>query len=413
MISISRPFCQIKTYRAHTFWSSLCSLISILCFILSLFLSVIEPSPLYAKSPTFNVSDDLRVHFIDIGQGDAALIESPTGKKILIDSGPSKSWSSLKKYLQTLKINQIDLMINSHPHADHIGNAARIIKDFNVKQVLDSGYTHPIKAYRDLLDVIQERKVSLKLGRKGRKIRIGGGAYIELLGPQDPLIKGSRSDPNSNSIIFRLTYREASFLFTGDAEEETEERLLQIAERLPAQFLKVAHHGSSHASSQRFLSAVSPKFAVISCSQSNRYGHPAPETLHRLKQRGVDAWITAKRGTLVVKTDGKRWFFNQKEHRLLSGAHSADSAHTHPSPPSPNHPQHTESSSSGDKTLININTATAQTLTQLPGVGKKLSQRIIKDREENGHFQSLEDVRRVKGIGAKTAQKMSTLIRFK
>lgn len=356
----------------------------------------------------------IRVHFIDIGQGDSALIEGPTGKRVLIDSGPSKSGNRLVHYLKALGVERIDLMINTHPHADHIGNATRILKSFQVGLVLDSGWVHPIKAYRDLLDTVEELKIPIKIARKGRIIDIGGGAQIHILGPEDPLIRNSRSDPNSNSIVFRMTYKDEQALFTGDAEEETESRLLRAPEFLRANLLKVAHHGSSHASSDHFLSTVQPVIAVISCSEQNRYGHPAPETLTRLEKRKIEPWVTATKGTLVAETNGHGWSLNggkvvnsrskspqtqQIEAMVTSQQNEATALQVNTE----------ESTKAG---LININQASATDLQGLPGIGPALSERILKHRQENGPYQSVDDLRKVKGIGPKTVTKLAPLIRF-
>jgi competence protein ComEC len=212
--------------------------------------------------PLWSNADDLKIHFIDIGQGDSALIESPTHKVILIDSGPNKSKKRLFEYLKKRDIKKIDLMINSHPHADHIGNAAAVIRDFKVKTILDSGFNHPIRAYRNLLTQAEESKAKMRLGRKGRVIQIGGGAFIEILSPGDSFLMNSRSDPNANSIVFRLVYKDQSVLFTGDAEEETEDFLLKDPQFLKATVLKVAHHGSRHASSPSFFKS---SFSSICC----------------------------------------------------------------------------------------------------------------------------------------------------
>ena len=349
----------------------------------------------------------LRVHFIDIGQGDSALLEGPTGKRVLIDSGPSKSGDALMAYLKAVGAERIDMMINTHPHADHIGNAARVLNTLKVGLVLDSGFLHPIKAYRDLIEAIEQTHVPLKLARKGRDIDIGGGATLRILGPEEPLISGSRSDPNSNSIVFSLTYKGERALFTGDAEEETEARLLRSPERLPASLLKVAHHGSRHASSDHFLSAVSPQAAVISCSERNRYGHPAPETMARLKRHNVKVWVTATQGTVVADTSGEGWRLNGEPTTSAQPAHAplAHTATAHTPPPQ------TTATPQQKAGLININTANASELKGLPGIGPTLAKRIIKARAE-APFASAEELRRVKGIGPKTVQKITGRVSF-
>ena len=353
----------------------------------------------------------VRVHFIDIGQGDSALIEGPTGKRVLIDSGPSKSGKQLISYLKALKIERLDLMINTHPHSDHIGNAAKLLRSFEVGVVLDSGWLHPIRAYRDLMEAIEETKVPLRIARKGRKIDIGGGASLHILGPEEPLIRNSRSDPNSNSVVFRLSYRGEAALFTGDAEEETESRLMRAPEHLSASLLKVAHHGSRHASSDHFLNAVRPKVAVISCSESNRYGHPAPETLKRLQRHGVQHWVTASQGTLVAETSGEGWSLNGGPQ--LKRGEEAPSATPSESARDMSAQVVAEAQPSAPQAgLLNINSATAAQLQSLPGIGPALSKRIIKSREEEGPFSSASELSRVRGIGPKTVEKLKALVSF-
>ena len=364
----------------------------------------------YISTIENSLAAPLRVHFIDIGQGDSALIQSPNNKVVLIDSGPSKSWKALKTYLDRLKIETIDLMINTHPHSDHIGNASRILTHYKVKMVLDSGFAHPIRAYSKLLEGIKTKNVPLKLGRKGRVIAIGGGAHLELLAPEEPFISGSRSDPNSNSIVFRLTYKDQAALFTGDAEEETETRLLADPKKLRADLLKVAHHGSKHASGRSFLNAVKPKYAVVSCSSTNRYGHPAPETLAGLKYIQAKTMVTAQAGTIVASTDGSFWKFTtlnpaKKTNDISDAKHRVKTNLAYTVTKSV---QNHKTSSNGK---VNVNTASLTELKTLPRIGPALGKRIIESRK-NERFSQASDLRKVRGIGAKTVEKLTPLISF-
>jgi competence protein ComEC len=401
---------QNKNLRYNT---PLKRILWVFLFFLSSFSIGLQSVHAQKSDPSTN-SSLLHVHFINIGQGDSALIESPNGKNILVDSGPSRSWNALQNYLNKRGIKKIDLLINSHPHADHIGNAARIIENYGVKVILDSGFAHPIRAYRDLLDAIDTHKASLKLARKGRKINIGDNLFIEILGPQTPLIRGSRSDANSNSIIFKLSYGKHSILFTGDAEEETEQRLLMGGDNLSATILKVAHHGSRHASGHSFLAAVRSKLAVISCSQKNRYGHPAKETLHRLKQKDMKIWVTAQQGTLLLSTHSQGWMmkdvqantsqllawsspnYNTNNNHSTSNKISEFSSKDHLHQKSPKEKDQTQANE-----CISINHADKNLLKTLPGIGKTLAQRIIGYRKEHKSFKALEDLRHVRGIGKK------------
>ena len=399
-------------------------------FIISLFIAVASFSSVSAES----TQPPLSVHFIDIGQGDAALLVGPTGKTVLVDSGPSRSWGALKAYLDQLEITHIDLLVNSHPHADHIGNAARVIKRYGIKAVLDSGFVHPIRAYSAMLETVQNHKVKLLLARKGRKINMGGGAQLHILGPEDPFISNSRSDPNSNSVIFRLTYGSQAALFTGDAEEETERRLLADPKTLRADLLKVAHHGSKHASGHAFLDATRPRHAVISCSERNRYGHPAPETLAALRRFNTRPWVTANIGSVIATTTGAHWKLkrvadqgtSKQDDEPKTNQHQITLAQTQGLNPRAaqtlttqtiNGDQRTarntdEVTTAQDPAKINVNTADHSTLMSLPRVGKTLATRIIKARVETP-FSSVDDLReRVRGIGAKSADTLAPLISF-
>jgi DNA uptake protein ComE-like DNA-binding protein len=273
-----------------------------------------------------------------------------------------------------------------------------------------------------MLDMIQAREVKLLLGRRGRTINMGGDAKIHILGPEEPFISNSRSDPNSNSIIFRLSYRNQAALFTGDAEEETERRLLADPKSLRADLLKVAHHGSKHASSRAFLDATRPKHAVISCSERNRYGHPAPETLAGLRRFNIRPWVTADVGSVIATTHGDKWQIRQASGerkpdrpveiaRARSTTQHAQTTQSHRV--ESDRPAHnTTGSSHSASTKINVNTADQITLMSLPRIGEKLSGRIIKARTES-RFSSVDELRRrIRGIGPKSAKTLAPLISF-
>ena len=250
---------------------------------------------------------ELRVHIIDVGQGDAVLVVSPTGKTVLVDAGPIGAGPAVAAVLRAEKIKAIDLLVLSHAHADHIGGMGHIVKGFAVSRVMDPGFDHPSATYRSLLSLLAERKIPLVVARAGQQVNIGGGAVLEILGPREPLLRGTRSDANSNSIVARLVYGNASALLTGDAEDATEKRLFADESQVTATVLKVAHHGSRFSSSQAFLGAVRPKAAIISCGADNRFSHPHPELLARLGRTGADIYRTDVHGTVTLRTQGEAW----------------------------------------------------------------------------------------------------------
>ncbi|MCY1081039.1 ComEC/Rec2 family competence protein [Archangium lansingense] len=264
----------------------------------------------------------LTVYFFDVGQGDAALIVSPTGKTVLIDGGPPEADEALVPRLRQLVQGPIDLVILTHPHLDHLGGLAKILQAFGARRFWDPGFIHPSEAYRDLLAVVSETvgdkdKKDQKEGKTRMPdpsppetlltVGLGEGATLTILWPRTPLnpfLDDTRSDVNANSIVAKLTYGKTAFLFTGDAEPETEAFLLTRPIDFTSTVLKVAHHGGKHSSTAPFLAAVKPQAAVISCGSGNDYGHPTPEALQRLGATGARIFRTDLQGEVLAVSNG-------------------------------------------------------------------------------------------------------------
>ena len=253
-------------------------------------------------------SGNLRIYALDVGQGDGLLVISPQGKTVLIDAGPTAAGDEVVAALRNHGVKQLDLMIATHPHADHIGGMKKVFDTFRVKKLLDSGQTYGSATYEKLLLEIQENKVSYVKALRGQMIELDSGVKFEVLSPGQKLITDVRSGgsvQNANSVVLRLSYGNFAMLFTGDAEFETEAQLMDSGVKLNAQVLKIGHHGSRHATSGKFLELVKPQVAVISDGANNDYGHPSQFTLDRLKKANIKILRTDLSGEIEIFSDGK------------------------------------------------------------------------------------------------------------
>ena len=251
-----------------------------------------------------SASGTLEVYFFDVGQGDSELIRLPGGENILIDAGTSSTEDELVGELRSLGAETLDLVVATHPHADHIGGMAAVIDAFDVRQVvmprISESDTPTTKTYENLLQSIADKGLTIMPAEPGDELLSSGGAVLTVLAPNGE----DYGDLNNYSVVLRLTYGEDSFLFTGDAEEASEEEMLSLDWPLTATVLKCGHHGSETSTSPAFLDAVSPQYAVISCGVDNDYGHPDAVTLEKLEAAGVEVFRTDRQGTILASTDG-------------------------------------------------------------------------------------------------------------
>jgi competence protein ComEC len=247
----------------------------------------------------------LRVDFIDVGQGDAALITSPSGKTVLIDGGPHEAGTSLVSFLRGRHVVPLDLIVLSHRHADHLGGLPAVVETIGARLFLDAPTPHAGREREHLMLALERAHVPIRDATRGRTIDLGAGATLTLLTPPEPLIARSPSVVNANSVVVRLDFGTTSFLFMGDAEAATERWLLRENVDVHARVLKVAHHGGKYSSTLKFLDAVGPEVAVISVGAHNDYGHPAPSTVRRLETGGADVFRTDLDGTVTIESDGR------------------------------------------------------------------------------------------------------------
>ena len=267
-------------------------------------------------------SGTLSVTFFDIGQGDAALVTSPTQKRVLIDAGPPEGTAALLGALQAMAVQRLDLVILSHPHLDHLGGLKQLLDRIPVTMYMDAGYDSESPPYTSLLKSLAAHNVPVKQAKLGRTIDVGGGVELRLLSPPEPWLVRTRSDVNANSVVVRLTFGARSVLFTGDAEPQTERWLLsQYADQpalLMAEVLKVPHHGGTYSSTAGFLAAVHPQWAVISVAAANDYGHPTPEAIGRLERVGARVMRTDQLGHITLRSqNGRAWEVDNKATRQV------------------------------------------------------------------------------------------------
>lgn len=305
--------------------------------------------PWWKTKPPGPSGGELQVHFLDVGpaDGDSILIISPTGQTVLIDAGDIGKEKVVLDALKQYKIQQLDYFIASHPHRDHIGGAAAVIKAVKVLNIIDNGLgpvtlpgatpsppqgkapqisgvnassKQPTRAAKKQKSATQfyddyeeARKVSgahYEKAEAAKKYDLGGGARLTILAPSEPYftkdkLKTGGNEPNANSIVARLDYGDFSLLLTGDAEEQSEQRMLGKDIELQAKVLKVAHHGSRYATSDDFLKRVHPEVAIISDGEWNRYGHPWQAVLDRLKAAKAKIYRTDLQGEITLTTTGK------------------------------------------------------------------------------------------------------------
>lgn len=253
----------------------------------------------------------LEVVALSIGQGDALVMRTPGNRWYLIDGGPA--WTAgdagartVLPYLRRRGCRKLDGIIVSHAHDDHVGGLASIARGLPIAAVWDPGMPSPSRAYQLWLEQLLERQTPLIRVQAGMQVELEPQITLEVLGPPAQMHRGSRSDLNNNSVVLMLRHGSFKMLFAGDLEEEAEARMLRHGARLKAAVLKVAHHGSRFGSGSEFLRAVQPQASIISVGERNSFGHPAPETLSRLRPYGR-VYRTDQDGAVTVTSDGQRW----------------------------------------------------------------------------------------------------------
>ena len=256
------------------------------------------------QTPAPENAEELVVHYIDVGQGDAISLEVPDGNNMLIDAGPGSAEDELVAYLDGIGVTEIDYFVLTHPDEDHIGGADLIFAEYTISTVILPDCKKDTKAYENMINGIENEDGCERLEPvMGQTFSMGQGAVITVLGP----ISDRYEDTNDYSVVLRLDYYETSFLFTGDAEKTSEMEMIErwTDGELDCDVLKVGHHGSRTSTNLAFLKLVTPELAVISCGEDNKYGHPHGEAIQRLNDENIPIYRTDLLGSIVVTSDGK------------------------------------------------------------------------------------------------------------
>ncbi|MBI2096905.1 MAG: MBL fold metallo-hydrolase [Candidatus Sungbacteria bacterium] len=244
------------------------------------------------------------LHVLDVGQGDAIFIEAPGGNQALVDGGPDNSVVARLGEVMPFWDNSIDLVVLTHPHADHLDGLLEVIKRYDVGVIIESGVNHSIPEYAEWQKAIADKGIARLVARRGMIANLGGGAYLKVLSPFDSYENVTVRNVHDAAVVAKLEFASSTALLMADAEAVLERRLLAAGEDLNAEVLKVGHHGSKTSTLEMFLAAARPRFAVISAGRNNRYGHPTQEVLDRLADSGVRTFRTDQDGTVSFASGG-------------------------------------------------------------------------------------------------------------
>lgn len=271
-----------------------------------------QPKPTATGQP----SGELAVHFIDVGQADSILIKT-ADRAMLIDAGDGADAAAIRQYLQNQRVSRLDYLILTHPHADHIGSAASIIRSMEIGKILMPEVTHTTQAFEDVLVAVRDRAMKITSPTVGIEYELGDGRFT-ILAPND----SGYEDLNNYSIVLRLTHGQTSFLFMGDAQNASESQMLSNGLLVDSDVIKIGHHGSSSSTTAALLSKVTPSAAVVLCGKGNSYGHPAADTMARLEAGNVYVYRTDESGSIVAISDGKDIRFSTAPGSYKAGAAS-------------------------------------------------------------------------------------------
>ena len=277
----------------------------LLSLILSLFLLLFTLVPQSALTVKAEGNSEMAVHFIDVGQGNAILVQSG-GQNLLYDGGDQSHADLIISYLQEQNVENIDYMIASHYDEDHIGGLVPCIDNFSVSNIFGPDYVHTSNLFNNFMNTATANAIIVQYPSVGETFDFGTGSFT-VLAPN-----GISQNSNDNSLVIKLENGSNSFIFTGDAEETSEQDMISTGMNLDCDVLSLGHHGSASSTSWDLLEASTPSWAVISCGQDNSYGHPAASTMEKLRDMNILVYRTDDQGTIIALSDGDTISWNQE-----------------------------------------------------------------------------------------------------
>ncbi|MGD9678308.1 MAG: ComEC/Rec2 family competence protein [Vulcanibacillus sp.] len=258
------------------------------------------------------ITGNLEVHFIDVGQADSILIKTDSDS-MLIDAGNNGDSDLVVDYIKSQGIDDLDYVIGTHPHEDHIGGLDAVINSFEISKVLMPKQISTTKTFEDVLTSIQNKGLKITTPKVGATYNLGQAEWTILAPNQEQY-----DETNNSSIVIRLEYDNNSFIFTGDAEEASELEILKTTGNLKSNVLKAGHHGSSSSTSVDFLNKVNPTYAVISVGLDNSYGHPNSEIIERLTNKNIEILRTDELGTIILTSDGNNISYTANKSNVVA-----------------------------------------------------------------------------------------------
>jgi len=253
----------------------------------------------------------LIVHFIDVGEGDCILIQMPNNKNILVDTGNLSVGYKVAKYLKLKNISQLDCIIVTHMHPDHVGGIFNILPQIKTNHIYYNGYrAEDNHFFLELLNLAKNLNIPLIILNAGNQLCFGI-VRLDVLSPKEPLT----GDLNVDSIVLKISFGKVNFLLTGDLNINGEKRLMEMRCNLRSDVLKAGHHGAEDSNSEEFIDEVKPKIAVISVGKNNRYGYPSKEVIGRFKMKEVTLYRTDLDGTIIIKTSGDTLSISTKKEK--------------------------------------------------------------------------------------------------